>query len=124
MFSGQRPFDITKNPKFRYAYRALGLVTLGILLIIISGNDPYLSVKNYIINFPDHWVTFVNQCSAVWSWITNHAQLTWNWISEHAPLTWNWISEHAVISSNWIVDHINSGWRVVKDQWLPAMKVK
>jgi hypothetical protein len=135
MFSGQRPFDITKNPRFRYVYRTLGLVILGILLIIISGNDPYLSVKNYIINFPDHWAAFVNQCSAVWSWITNHAQLTWNWISDHvpltlswiseqAPLTWSWISEHAVNSSNWIVDHINSGWRVVKDQWLPAMKVK
>ena len=146
MFSGQRPFDITKNPRFRYIYRTFGLVILGILLIIISGNDPYLSVKNYINNFPDHWAAFVNQCSAVWSWITNHAQLTWNWItnhaqltwnwisdhvpltwnwlSEHAHLTWSWISQHAVTSSNWLVDHINSGWRVVKDQWLPAMKVK
>lgn len=135
MFSGQRPFDITKNPRFRYIYRTFGLVILGILLIIISGNDPYLSVKNYIINFPDHWAAFVNQCSAVWSWITNHAHLTWNWISDHVPLTWNWLSEHAhltwswisqhaVTSSNWLADHINSGWRVVKDQWLPAMKVK
>jgi len=110
MFSGQRPFDITKNPRFRYIYRTFGLVILGILLIIISGNDPYLLVKNYIINFPDHWAAFVNQCSAVWSWITNHAHLTWNWISDHVPLTWNWLSEHAHLTGTWISDHAPLTW--------------
>jgi len=157
MFAGDRPFDITKNTRFRYAYRSLGVIILGILIIIILGNDPYLSIKNYILNFPDHWAAFVNQCSAIWSWISNYVQLTaswitihlqqswtwvsehvqstwewittqtglgWDWLSTHAPLTWNWISEHAVSSSNWIVDHINNGWKVVKDQWLPAIKVK
>ena len=157
MFAGDRPFDITKNTRFRYAYRSLGVIILGILIIIILGNDPYLSIKNYILNFPDHWAAFVNQCSAIWSWISNYVQLAaswitihlqqswtwvsehvqstwewittqtglgWDWLSTHAPLTWNWISEHAVSSSNWIVDHINNGWKVVKDQWLPAIKVK
>ena len=157
MFAGDRPFDITKNTRFRYAYRSLGVIILGILIIIILGNDPYLSIKNYILNFPDHWAAFVNQCSAIWSWISNYVQLAaswitihlqqswtwvsehvqstwewittqtglgWDWLSTHAPLTWNWISDHAVSSSNWIVDHINNGWKVVKDQWLPAIKVK
>jgi hypothetical protein len=156
MFSGQRPFDITKNPKFRYLYRALGLIVLGILTIIVLGKDPYLSVKNYIIDFPDHWAAFVDQCSSLWSWITVHAQLTWSWISEHSQLTWSWISEHsqltwswisehsqltwswisehsqlawawisehALTSANWITEQINSGWRVFKNEWLPAINI-
>ena len=133
MFSGQRPFDITKNPRFRYAYRTLGLFILGILIVIVQGNDPYLTVKNYIINFPDHWAAFVDQCAAIWSWITNHAQTSWSWISEQAQLSWtwasdqaqiswSWISENAVTNANWITDQINSGWRVVHEQWLPAIK--
>jgi hypothetical protein len=133
MFSGQRPFDITKNPRFRYAYCTLGLIILGILIIIVQGNDPYLAGKNYIIDFPDHWAAFVDQCAAIWSWITNHAQTSWSWISEQAQLSWSWssdqaqiswswISEHAVTSANWITDQINSGWRVVNEQWLPAIK--
>jgi hypothetical protein len=144
MFSGQRPFDITKNPRFRYAYRTLGLIILGILIIIVQGNDPYLAGKNYIIDFPDHWAAFVDQCAAIWSWITNHAQTSWSWITNHAQtswswiseqaqlswswssdqaqISWSWISEHAVTSANWITDQINSGWRVVNEQWLPAIK--
>ena len=133
MFSGQRPFDITKNPRFRYVYRTLGLIILGILIVIVQGNDPYLTVKNYIINFPDHWAAFVDQCAAIWSWITNHAQTSWSWISEQAQLSWTWtsdqaqiswtwISEQAVISANWITDQVNNGWRVVHEQWLPAIK--
>ena len=113
MFAGSRPFDITKNPRFRYAYRILGLLILGVLILIVLGFDPYIEVKNYVINFPDHWAAFTNQCSIVWTWI-----------SEHSQSAWSWISDNAVSSSNWITDQINSGWRVVKDQWLPAMKVK
>jgi hypothetical protein len=113
MFAGSRPFDITKNPRFRYAYRIFGLLILGVLILIVLGFDPYIEVKNYVINFPDHWAAFTNQCSIVWTWI-----------SEHSQTAWTWISDHAVSSSNWITDQINSGWRVVKDQWLPAMKVK
>ena len=30
MFAGSRPFDITKNPRFRYTYRILGLLILGV----------------------------------------------------------------------------------------------
>jgi len=123
MFSGQRPFDITKNPKFRYVYRILGLVVLGILTIIVLGNDPYLSVKNYIIDFPDHWTAFVDQCAAVWSWVITHAQLTGSWISEQSQAIWSWISEHAVSSANWITEQINSGWRVFKNEWLPAINI-
>jgi hypothetical protein len=133
MFSGQRPFDITKNPRFRYAYRTLGLIILGILIVIVQGNDPYLTVKNYILDFPDHWAAFVDQCAAAWSWITNHAQTSWSWISEQAQLSWTWtsdqaqiswtwISEQAVTGANWITDQINNGWRVVNEQWLPAIK--
>jgi hypothetical protein len=133
MFAGQRPFDITKNPRFRYAYRTLGLIILGILIVIVQGNDPYLTVKNYILDFPDHWAAFVDQCAAAWSWITNHAQTSWSWISEQAQLSWtwtsdqvqtswSWISEHSVTSANWITDQINNGWRVVNEQWLPAIK--
>jgi hypothetical protein len=121
MFSGQRPFDITKNPKFRFFYRTLGLIILGILILIVLGNDPYLAIKNYIIDFPDHWAAFVDQCSAVWSWVTIHAQLTWSWITEHAQLTWSWITEHSSKSANWITDQINNGWRVFKNEWLPAI---
>ena len=135
MFAGSRPFDITKNPRFRYAYRIFGLLILGVLILIVLGFDPYIEVKNYIINFPDHWAAFINQCSIVWTWISEHCQSVWSWTSEHAQLTWSWmiehsqsawslLSDHAVSSSNWITDQINSGWRVVKDQWLPAMKVK
>jgi hypothetical protein len=113
MFAGSRPFDITKNPRFRYAYRIFGLLILGVLILIVLGFDPYIEVKNYVINFPDYWAAFTNQCSIVWTWI-----------SEHSQTAWTWISDHAVSSSNWITDQINSGWRVVKDQWLPAMKVK
>ena len=113
MFAGSRPFDITKNPRFRYAYRIFGLLILGVLILIVLGFDPYIEVKNYVINFPDHWAAFTNQCSIVWTWI-----------SEHSQTAWTWLSDHAVSSSNWITDQINSGWRVVKDQWLPAMKVK
>jgi len=133
MFSGQRPFDITKNPRFRYVYRTLGLIILGILIVIVQGNDPYLTVKNYILDFPDHWAAFVDQCAAAWSWITNHAQTSWSWISEQAQLSWTWtsdkaqiswtwISEQAVTGANWITDQINNGWRVVNEQWLPAIK--
>jgi hypothetical protein len=133
MFAGQRPFDITINPRFRYAYRTLGLIILGILIVIVQGNDPYLTVKNYILDFPDHWAAFVDQCAAAWSWITNHAQTSWSWISEQAQLSWtwtsdqvqtswSWISEHSVTSANWITDQINNGWRVVNEQWLPAIK--
>ena len=113
MFAGSRPFDITKNPRFRYAYRILGLLILGVLILIVLGFDPYIEVKNYVINFPDHWAAFTNQCSIVWTWI-----------SEHSQSAWSWISDNAVSSSNWITDQINSCWRVVKDQWLPSMKVK
>ncbi len=123
MFAGQRPFDITKNPRFRYAYRSLGLIILGILILIVQGNDPYLAVKNYIIDFPDHWAAFVDQCAAVWSWVITHAQLTGSWISEQAQATWSWISENAVSSANWITDQVNSGWRVVKNEWLPAINI-
>jgi hypothetical protein len=133
MFAGQRPFDITINPRFRYAYRTLGLIILGILIVIVQGNDPYLTVKNYILDFPDHWAAFVDQCAAAWSWITNHAQTSWSWISEQAQLSWTWtsdqaqiswtwISEQAVTGANWITDQINNGWRVVNEQWLPAIK--
>jgi len=133
MFAGQRPFDITKNPRFRYAYRTLGLIILWILIVIVQGNDPYLTVKNYILDFPDHWAAFVDQCAAAWSWITNHAQTSWSWISQQAQLSWtwtsdqvqtswSWISEHSVTSANWITDQINNGWRVVNEQWLPAIK--
>jgi hypothetical protein len=134
MFAGQRPFDITKNPRFRYAYRTLGLIILGILILIVQGNDPYLAVKNYIIDFPDHWAAFVDQCAAVWSWVITHAQLTgswiseqaqaiWSWIGIQAQATWSWISEHAVSSANWITEQINSGWRVFKNEWLPAINI-
>lgn len=132
MFSGQRPFDITKNPKFRYLYRVLGLIVLGILTIIVLGKDPYLSVKNYLIDFPDHWSTFIDQSSTVWSWITLHAQLTWSWVTEHAQLTWSWITEHSQLAwewvsqhsskgANWITNHLNNGWRIFKSEWLPAI---
>jgi hypothetical protein len=123
MFAGQRPFDITKNPRFRYAYRTLGLIILGILILIVQGNDPYLAVKNYIIDFPDHWAAFVDQCAAVWSWVITHAQLTGSWISEQAQATWSWISENAVSSANWITDQINIGWRVIKNEWIPAINI-
>lgn len=132
LFSGQRPFDIAINPKFRYLYRTLGLIVLGVLTIIVLGNDPYLSVKNYLIDFPDHWAAFMDQCSAVWSWITEHAQLTWawitehsqltwTWITEHSQLTWEWVSEHSIKVANWITDQINNSWRVFKNEWLPAI---
>ena len=113
MFAGKRPFDITKAPKFRFIYRFLGLIILGILIIIILGKDPYLEVKNYFINFPEHWKAFADQSAT-----------TWTWINEHAVLSMNWLTEHVISSSSWIGDQINAGWEVVRDQWLPAIKVK
>ena len=113
MFSGKRPFDITKNPKFRYLYRFFGLIILGILIIIILGKDPYVEIKNYIVNFPDHRAVFTEQSA-----------ITWSWINEHTVLSMNWLTEHVISSSNWIGDQINAGWEVVRDQWLPAIKVK
>ena len=113
MFSGKRPFDITKNPKFRYLYRFFGLIILGILIIIILGKDPYVEVKNYFVNFPEHWAVFTEQSA-----------ITWSWINEHTVSSMNWLTEHVISSSNWIGDQINAGWEVVRDQWLPAIKVK
>jgi len=113
MFAGKRPFDITKAPKFRFIYRFLGLIILGILIIIILGKDPYLEVKNYFINFPEHWAVFTEQSA-----------ITWSWINEHTVLSMNWLTEHVISSSNWISDQVNAGWEVARDQWLPAIKVK
>jgi len=113
MFSGKRPFDITKNPKFRYLYRFFGLIILGILIIIILGRDPYVEVKNYFVNFPEHWAVFIEQST-----------ITWSWINEHTVLSMNWLTEHVISSSNWISDQVNAGWEVARDQWLPAIKVK
>ena len=113
MFAGKRPFDITKNQKFRYLYRFFGLIILGILIIIILGKDPYVEVKNYFVNFPEHWAVFTEQSA-----------ITWSWINEHTVLSMNWLTEHVISSSNWISDQINAGWEVVRDQWLPAIKVK
>ena len=113
MFAGKRPFDITKNPKFRYLYRFFGLIILGILIIIILGKDPYVEVKNYFVNFPDHRAVFTEQSA-----------ITWSWINEHTVSSMNWLTEHVISSSNWIGDQINAGWEVVRDQWLPAIKVK
>jgi len=113
MFAGKRPFDITKAPKFRFIYRFLGLIILGILIIIILGKDPYLEVQNYFINFPEHWKAFADQSAT-----------TWTWINEHAVLSMNWLTEHVISSSSWIGDQINAVWEVVRDQWLPAIKVK
>jgi hypothetical protein len=113
MFAGKRPFDITKNQKLRYLYRFFGLIILGILVLIVIGKDPYLEVKNYFINFPEHWAVFTDQSTA-----------TWSWINEHAVLSMNWLTEHVISSSKWLSDQINAGWEIVKDQWLPAIKVK
>ena len=113
MFAGKRPFDITKNQKLRYLYRFFGLIILGILVLIVIGKDPYFEVKNYFINFPEHWAVFTDQ-SAV----------TWSWINEHAVLSMNWLTEHVISTSNWLGNQINAGWEVVRDQWLPAIKVK
>jgi hypothetical protein len=113
MFAGKRPFDITKNQKLRYLYRFFGLIILGILLLIVIGKDPYLEVKNYFINFPEHWAVFTDQSA-----------ITWSWINEHAVLSMNWLTEHVISTSNWLGDQIDAGWKVVRDQWLPAIKVK
>jgi hypothetical protein len=113
MFAGKRPFDITKNQKFRYLYRFFGLIILGILVLIILGKEPYVEVKNYLINFPEHWAVFADQSA-----------ITWSWINEHTVLSMNWLTEHVISSSNWLGDQINAGWEVVRDQWLPAIKVK
>jgi AcrR family transcriptional regulator len=53
-------------------------------------------------------------------WIKN--TFDWTWSSDQAQISWTWISEQAVISANWITDQINNGWRVVNEQWLPAIK--
>jgi hypothetical protein len=82
MFSGERPFDIKTNEKFRAIYRVLGLGVLGILILIVTGRDPYLEIKNYVINFPEHWANFLDQCLAIWSWISEHAQSYWQKIYE------------------------------------------
>ena len=113
VFAGKRPFDITKNQKFRYLYRFFGLIILGILVLIILGKEPYVEVKNYLINFPEHWAVFADQSA-----------ITWSWINEHTVLSMNWLTEHVISSSNWLGDQINAGWEVVRDQWLPAIKVK
>ena len=86
---------------------------LGILVLIILGKEPYFEVKNYLINFPEHWAVFVDQSA-----------ITWSWINEHTVLSMNWLTEHVISSSNWLGDQINAGWEVVRDQWLPAIKVK
>jgi len=157
MFAGKRPFDITKNRKFRYIYRFLGLVILGILIIIILGKDPYVEIKNYIINFPEQLGAFVNQVSITWSWVyvhivlsmnwltahvissskwiidnlnstwssfINQIAITWSWVYVHIVLSMNWLTAHVISTSNWLGDQINAGWEVVRDQWLPAIKVK
>ena len=113
MFAGKRPFDITKNQKFRFLYRIFGLIILGILVLIILGKDPYVEVKDYLINFPEHWAVFTEQSAT-----------TWSWINEHTVLSMNWLTEHVISSSNWLGDQLNAGWEVVRDQWLPAIKVK
>jgi hypothetical protein len=113
MFSGKRPFDITKNQKFRYLYRFFGVIILGILVLIILGKEPYVEIKNYLINFPEHWAVFVDQSA-----------ITWSWINEHTVMSMNWLTEHVISSSNWLGDQIDAGWKVVRDQWLPAIKVK
>ena len=113
MFAGKRPFDITKNQKFRYLYRFFGVIILGILVLIILGKEPYVEIKNYLINFPEHWAVFVDQSA-----------ITWSWINEHTVMSMNWLTEHVISSSNWLGDQIDAGWKVVRDQWLPAIKVK
>jgi len=113
MFAGKRPFDITRNQKFRFLYRIFGLIILGILVLIILGKDPYVEVKDYLINFPEHWAVFTDQSAT-----------TWSWINEHTVLSMNWLTEHVISTSNWLGDQINAGWEVVRDQWLPAIKVK
>ena len=113
MFAGKRPFDIIRNQKFRFLYRIFGLIILGILVLIILGKDPYVEVKDYLINFPEHWAVFTDQSAT-----------TWSWINEHTVLSMNWLTEHVISTSNWLGDQINAGWEVVRDQWLPAIKVK
>jgi hypothetical protein len=39
-------------------------------------------------------------------------------------MSMNWLTEHVISSSNWLGDQIDAGWKVVRDQWLPAIKVK
>ena len=82
MFSGNRPFDIKTNQKFRAIYRILGLIILGILILIVTGRDPYLEIKDYFINFPEHWANFLDQCSLIWIWISEQAQSYWQRIQE------------------------------------------
>jgi hypothetical protein len=113
MFAGERPFDITKNSKARYLYRFMGLVILGILVLIVLGKDPYLVTKDFILNFSDHWEAFLNQVSVFWAGTVEHSQSFWSWTKENA-----------VTCFDWIASHLTSGWHVVKDQWLPAMRVK
>jgi hypothetical protein len=122
MFAGQRPFDISKNHRFRLAYRISGLIILGILILIILGLDPYVESKNFILNVPNLWADFLRSLASVWSWISDHAQLTWSWISDHAQLTWSWISDHAQLTWSWISDHAQQFWFFIRDKVIPSIK--
>ena len=132
-FSGERKIDITKNPKFRYFYRIFGVVTLGLLVLIVLGKDPFAEVKAFFERTPDYWRSFVDQMQiwsnwladhavlswnwlsdfsvVAWDWISSAAVNTWQWLSEQSVITWDWISENVSKGVNWLVDAINTGWK-------------
>jgi hypothetical protein len=115
-FSGERKIDITKHPKFRYFYRIFGVVTLGLLVLIVLGKDPFAEIKAFFERTPDYWRSFVDQIQ-IWSnWLVDHAVSSWNWLVDHAVLSWNWLSDFSVVAWDWIGSAAVNTWHWLSEQ--------
>jgi hypothetical protein len=109
-FSGLRVFDITKSVKSRWLYRALGIVVLGLLLVVILGNDPFQALPNFINNFSSYQEDFKNSVAEIGNSLVASIQSGWSWISTNIISWAQDFSDAALSRMKSISESVEFGW--------------
>jgi hypothetical protein len=109
-FSGLRVFDITKSVKSRWLYRALGIVVLGLLLVVILGNDPFQALPNFINNFSSYQEDFKNSVAEIGNSLVASIQSGWSWISTNIISWAQDLSDAALSKMKSISESVEFGW--------------
>lgn len=109
-FSGSRVFDITKSDKSRWLYRALGIVVLGLLLVVILGNDPFQALPNFINNFSSYQEDFKNSIAEIGNSLVASIQSGWSWLSINIIGWAQDFSDAALSKMKSISESVEFGW--------------
>lgn len=65
-FSGKAAFSIKRKGAGELIYRILSILIFGILILIILGKNPYIEVKNFILNYSENINNIENFFKSVW----------------------------------------------------------